>query len=440
MKIKNIGLPLALLSGCSFAACGAVALPFNSDGLLEDSKLDIRLKNVWMLNGTDGLSQIGMGDQAAWAQAVLVDYDSGWWRDTLGFGVSWYDVEKLYANNSFAPRDLVRDNNGHAEGFNKFGQFYAKARWGNKQRYAHVNLGWKQLYKFGILNVTRSRAAPSSWEGVSLVSGWDQFVFRAAVVNRFSERDEPEMRHFYTLSSHKKIPYIATSDISWRPSKGNSLTYVVGESKDYIMRHGVEAEGRLAVSTDSDLLFRGVYYYNKGLGEWEGTRGFSHSAQHIYGLVGYRYKNVESGLGWSKTKADLDDGLGRFYWHLGRNTRGAFNSKADGPGNDYINNGEQMLYLYSQYAFSEEFSVGTYGYYGWDVKYHGVSLKEWEYGGYFRWTPKQIKGFSFAAAFGPAYSWKLDKGNPWLTGDKNGYHRSQGIGGGVTVEYRFGIL
>lgn len=148
---------------------------------------------------------------------------------------------------------------------------------------------------------------------------------------------------------------------------------------------------------------RGVWYYNRGLNNWEDVRGFSHSAQHLFTLVGYQYHNIESGIGWSKTKAPLNNGLGSFYWHTGKNTRGAFNSPADGEGNDYVNDGEQMIYLYGKYILSPELTVGLYGNYGYNITYQNTALSEWEYGGYFAWTPSRVEGFTLFAGVGPSY-------------------------------------
>ena len=410
-------------------------------GLFSDSHLDLTLKNVWMLNTTDAMADQGIGDQNAWAQALHLDWQSGWLWDHVGVDASWYGVAKLYANDAFYGRDLLRDNNGKAEGFNKLGQLYAKARWGDSQRHLSVWAGWRQLYKFAALNVTRSRAAPSTWEGVSSELVWDEFGAKAAVVNRFSERDEPEKRRFRTLKTNKQIDYIATGELSWMPAKGSKVSYIAAESESYLMRHGIEANAVVPMTEAFNLLARSTYYYARGLSEWEGARGFSRSAQHLFALVGYQYGRSESGVGWSHTRARLDNGLGHFYWHFGKNTRGAFNSKADGEGNDYINDGEQMLYLYSQYQILPELLIGMYGNYGFGMEYKGVDLNEWEYGGYFLWSSPQLKGLNVFAGFGPSYSWKLTSAKmPSLSENNHSFRRAKGLGGTVRVEYRFNLF
>ncbi|WP_034943733.1 OprD family outer membrane porin [Erwinia oleae] len=427
---KICSLPLLFIAGTAGAS--------EINAFFTDSEYDITLRNVWMLNTSDSLSEHDVGTQNAWAQGLHLNYRSGWLADTLGVDASWYNVTKLYANRSFAGRDLVRDNNGHAEGLSKVGQLYGKARWGDNDRYARLYAGWKQLSKVGMINITRGRAIPDTWEGISAETGWDTFALNGAWVTRFSERDEPEKKRFFTLQSNKPIDYIATGDVSWNPSTGNYIRYAFGQSQNYLRRQGIEAAARLPLNADSHLILRGAGYLNQGLDNWEGTRGFTDTARHLFLLTGYQHKNVESGVGWSTTKAPLKNGLGHFYWHLGKNTRGFINSAADGEGNDYVNDGEQMVYAWAQHQLTPAFKYGIFGNYGWDAKYQGVALKEWEFGGFFSWSPEAIDNLNLFAGFGPSYSWKMLNGKPWLTEDKRTFHRAKGVGGTVAIEYRFG--
>ncbi|WLI77760.1 OprD family outer membrane porin [Kosakonia sp. H02] len=439
MSAIKFTLPLVFISGLSGTTAFANNELPNTQGFIENSQFDITLKNVWMLNTSNQHADAGIGEQRAWAQGALLDYQSGWYRDVIGVDASWYSVVKLYANDDFAGRDLLRDHNGHAEGFNKIGQLYGKLKWEDEHAYARLYAGWKQLYKFGAISVTRSRAAPSSWQGVSLESGWEDFSARAAWVTRFSERDEPEKRRFYTLKSNKPIDHIVTGDVSWIPAKNTRVTWLIGESDNYLLRQGLETQFSLPLAENENILLRGAWYYNRGLAEWEGARGFTNTAQHIFAMVSYQSQDIESGIAWSKTKAHLDNGLGHFYWHMGKNTRGAFNSPADGEGNDYVNDNEQMLYWYGKYALSPELTAGIFANHGFGAKYQGVALTQWEYGGFVAWAPAAISGLSISAGFGPSYSWKLVHGKPSLTEDKRAFHRSKGVGGGVTMEYKFGL-
>lgn len=439
MKNYAFLITLLFLSG-HYSLCAFATETEKGARFFKNSEVDLVLKNVWMLNTTNQLSEQGVGSQNAWAQAAHLNFRSGWYNDIIGFDASWYGVAKLYANDAFYGRDLLRDNNGHAEGFNKLGQLYTKVRFGDEARYLRLYAGWRQLYKFGMLNITRSRAVPSSYEGISAETLWNDIGIRAAVVQRFSERDEPEKRHFETLKSKKRIHYITTGDISWRKNKNSRISYLIGESENYILRQGIEVDWIRPLNRDWDFITRGAYYYNRGLSDWEGARGFTHSAQHYYGLVGYRYKNTEAGIAWSKTHAKLDKGLGHFYWHFGKNSRGAFNSPADGEANDYINDGEQMISLYGQYKMTENLVVGIYGNYGFGMHYQGVVLTEWESGAYFSWDPMAIPGLNIFAGVGPGYTWKLKQNNPWLTENHHGYHHAVGIGSAVRVEYKLGLF
>ncbi|MFH8133345.1 OprD family outer membrane porin [Pantoea osteomyelitidis] len=424
------GAFLLSISGCAVAS-----------NVVTDSHLDLTLKNVGLINTTDSLSAAGVNDQIAWAQALHLDWQSGWYQDVVGLNASWYGVTKLYASDDFMGRDVLRDNHGHAEGFNKLGMLYLKARWEEGQQKLQVNAGWQPLAKFGVLNITRSRGAPDSWEGISADGTTGSLRARGALVTRFSERDSPDKSRFYTLRGNKRIGYIATGDLTWSPGQTTSIRLVAGGSENYLLRQGIEISQRWPVSEGITLLSRGVFYHNRGLSEWEGARGFTHSAQHFYGQFGMQYGDAETGVGWSKTRAKLDGGLGHFYWHFGKNSRGFINSAADGEGNDYINDGEQMIYLYSQYRLTPRLLTGVYGNYGYNIRYQGVGLHEWEYGAFAAWEPESIKNLRLFLGLGPSYSWKLNHhGQPWLSADGKNFHRAKGVGGLLSIEYQLGLF
>ncbi len=402
---------------------------------LGSGHLDITLKNVWMLNATNAMADDGIGPQNAWAQGVHLDYRSDWYNDWLAGDISWYGVTKLYANRSFAGRNLLRNNRGHAEGFNKVGQLYAKTRWGNETQSLAVKAGWHQLYKFGFLNVTRSRAAPSSWQGISAEARYQHLTARGALVNRFSERDTPDKRRFTSLSGNKRINYLISGDLRWQPEKGRAVTLLAGESQHYLRRLGLEVDWTLPLTDEQRLLMRGVLYQNQGLAAWEGKVGFTQRAWHLYAQMALATDNHETGAGWSVTRAPVKNNHGRFYWHFGKNTRAAFNSKAD-ANNDYVNDGEQMLHLYSHYQFSPQWLAGIYAYYGFRNRYNNVPLHQSEYGGMVTWKPASVSGLKVIAGLGPSFSWKLSQGKPALTASGSDFRRSRGVGGGLTVDYQ----
>ncbi|AUP76464.1 hypothetical protein CWS02_09070 [Enterobacter sp. EA-1] len=127
-------------------------------------------------------------------------------------------MAKLYANDDFAGRDL-RDKNGHAEGFTKIGQLYGKLKWEEDTPAAlPVGNSWRAQ--------RHAVAQPPVPAGHSRETGNG----RLAAVTRFSERDEPEKRGFYTLKSNKPIDYIVTGEMSWSPTKYARMTRVAGET------------------------------------------------------------------------------------------------------------------------------------------------------------------------------------------------------------------
>lgn len=411
----------------------------NVSSLISDSHLKLTLKNVWMY--LDSERDDNIGTQSAWAQGLHLDYASGYYHDALGFDASWYGVMKLYANKYFYGRNMLRDNNGQAEGFNKLGQYYAKARWENNRGYLHLYGGWKQLYKFGVISVTRSRAAPSSWQGVSAEAGLDSWRVRGALVNRFSDRNGPDLLRPTTLVRHQGIPYIITGDLRWQTAKGKALRYAVGESKDYLLRQTLDGNWQWSLSGQQQASLQAGAYHNRGLKRWEGVRYFTREAFHYYALLGYQLGQAGVGIGWSSTRASLEHGLGQFYWHMGSHTRGFVTSPVDGVAQKYNHDGEKMWYAYADYRFTPSLKAGLYGNYGSHTRYRSVALNEYEFGAYTSWKSEQIRGLSVFLGAGPSFTWKQDRAKkPKLTADGKNFYRANGFGSALRFEYQIPLF
>lgn len=94
-----------------------------NEPLIKDSKLELFLRNrLKYLNENEvGPTYI----HTAWAQTIGLNYESGLWKETLGFDISYTTVTKLGASDYFASRDLLWNDgpgfkSSNAKGFTKF--------------------------------------------------------------------------------------------------------------------------------------------------------------------------------------------------------------------------------------------------------------------------------------------------------------------------------
>ncbi|MGR5285500.1 OprD family outer membrane porin [Vibrio maritimus] len=432
MKKLDYAINAIFLSGL------AVSSASYAEGLLEDSKVTLSTRNIAMYLDTDTNDDI---EQFAWAQGVAIDYTSGYLSNFIGIDATYSGAIKLGANEYFAGRNLLRNNNGEAEGFNKISQVYGKLKLEGDDSYARGYYGWKSLHKFGAITVSKSRAVVSSYKGASGEIGYKGLELRGAFVDTFSDRDTPLQEDFETLSG-EKINHIITGDLTYRWGKKNSILLFSGQSQDYLRRSGLEAKWQHRLPNYNALAFSGYLYHNQGLDDWEGIP-FESEATHYNINLDYLFSGWKIGGSYAYTDAKSDHGLGIFYWDLGKNTDGNFNSVADGPGIDFNKDGEHMVAFQTMYDMSHSgipgLKFGGRLTYGFGIEYQGQKLHEGSLDLLAMYSFQEIKGLSMMLGIGPGYSFATDSSrNPVI--ENGSWKRAPTIGGMFKMDYKFNIL
>jgi len=411
-----------------------------TSGLFEDSKMTLSTRNIAMYLDVDTNDD---KDQFAWAQGVAIDYQSGYLADLIGFDATYEGAIKLDANDHFQGRNLLRDNNGDAEGFNKMSQMYLKAKLGDDEAYARVYLGWKQLHKLGAITISRSRAVTSSYQSISGEAGYQGLRLRGAYTDRFSDRDTPLKERFATLGG-EKIDDIITGDVTYQWGKKNSVLVFSGQSRDYLRRSGLEFKWNTAVNENEKIKLSGYYYLNQGLDKWEGIP-FDDSASHYNLNLDYLFGGWTLGGSYAYTDAKRSNGLGIFYWDLGKNTDGNFNSRADGTGIDFNKDGEQMVAFQAMYNMGKSgvpgLMIGARATYGFGMQYQGLDLDEASLDmlAMYRFQAPALKGLSMMLGVGPGYSYAMDGGmNPVI--ENGDWKKAPTIGATFMLDYKFNLL
>jgi outer membrane porin, OprD family len=411
-----------------------------ASGLFENNELTLSTRNIAMYLDEDTSNS---EDQFAWAQGIAIDYKSGYLADIIGFDATYSGAIKLGANDNFQGRDLLRDNNGKAESFNKISQIYAKVKLGNDDLYANVYGGWKELYKTGSLTVSHGRAVVASYQGISGEVGYKGLRLRGVYTDRFSDRDSPTKVRFKTLSG-QQIDNIITGDLSYSWGKKNVVNLFSGESKDYLRRSGLEFKWQTPVSETSKMGLSGYFYQNDALDNWEGM-AFDDKANHYNLNLDYMVGSWALTGSYAYTEAELENGLGMFFWDMGKNTDGNFNSKADGTGTDFNKDGETMVAFQGMYNMANAgvpgLMVGLRATYGFGMEFQGADIDEAELNllMMYKFQDKALKGLSMMAGVGPGYSYVADSArNPVV---ENGDWEKRTILGAVfVVDYKFDLL
>lgn len=411
-----------------------------ASGLFENNELTLSTRNIAMYLDQDTSDD---EDQFAWAQGIAIDYKSGYLADIIGFDATYSGAIKLDANDNFQGRDLLRDNNGKAEGFNKISQIYAKAKLGDDDLYANVYGGWKELYKTGSLTVSHGRAVVASYQGISGEVGYKGLRLRGVYTDRFSDRDSPTKVRFKTLSG-KQIDNIITGDLSYRWGKKNVVNLFSGESKDYLRRSGLEFKWLTPFSETSKVGLSGYFYQNDGLDNWEGM-AFDDKANHYNLNLDYMVGSWALTGSYAYTEAELENGLGMFFWDMGKNTDGNFNSKADGVGTDFNKDGETMVSVKAMYNMANAgvpgMMIGASATYGFGMEFQGADIDEAELNllVMYQFQDKALKGLSMMAGVGPGYSYVTDRArNPVV--ENGDWEKRSILGATFVIDYKFNLL
>ncbi|MDD9341660.1 MAG: OprD family outer membrane porin [Providencia heimbachae] len=171
MKVKNI--VLLMLSPCYLAVAAATASNWENtikeNSFIADSELELSTRNMWKYLKTE--NRFDKEEQRyrkqvanAWGQNFQADFKSGYFADIIGFDASYYGGIKLGASKDFASRAILWNDDGHAKGYNKIGQRYAKVKFDLDPVLINGKAGWFTLKNTGIFSNSQ-RLSLNSYSG-----------------------------------------------------------------------------------------------------------------------------------------------------------------------------------------------------------------------------------------------------------------------------------
>lgn len=160
---------LSLIAFSLFAAIPAVASQqADSKGLVEDSHLDLLLRNAYISRDYHN----GMQDKAEWGQGIITTFESGYTQGPIGFGV---DGIAQYAVRLDGGRgrsgaggiDFFKQGNNGGRAKSDLAKFGATA----KMRFSNTVLSYgNQRPALPIVNIDNSRLLLESYTGTMLTS------------------------------------------------------------------------------------------------------------------------------------------------------------------------------------------------------------------------------------------------------------------------------
>ena len=180
---------LSALGAAVIAATAATAAQASFDQFIDDSTLDIKLRNAYFDENNTARNNGEGTDWHDWAQGVEVNYTSGYAFGMIGFDASLYGSMKLDSSNEQtgiqggSDQLLRRGSNGDSNGFGKLGQAYLKAKFGDDDLNVEAKAGYMK-HDTILVASSGSRLVPSSFRGY----GFDSNIYGLGLYGAYADQ------------------------------------------------------------------------------------------------------------------------------------------------------------------------------------------------------------------------------------------------------------
>ena len=257
------------------------------------TKADLELKNFY-INKSHRTTQFvdpanpALGKnpktQEAWTQGAMLNVESGYFADVIGFDLSLFGALKLVGDAEKFGSDALRDRTPHLKGdqfvadqvsYSKIGQALLKAKLGNEAVNSNIRAG-AMMFNTPFLNESTTRTTPSSHAGVYGDINWHE---KCKLYGIYSNRTSPKTDNKYRKLSNSAGETWSVGILggTYTGNNGLGINLAVGRAPSYMTQYYANASYTLPLQNNSSILLDG--YYLQG-----------HEDGHKYGDSSYKSK------------------------------------------------------------------------------------------------------------------------------------------------------
>lgn len=415
----------------------------SNEPLIKDSKMDLFLRNrLKYLNENEvGPTYI----HTAWAQTIGLNYQSGLWKETLGFDVSYTSVTKLGASDYFASRDLLWNDgpgfkSSNAKGFTKFNNRYIKLHLGDEQGLQYnAKYGWQAAHMYTVLK-SPYESSQNSYLGYTGTLKYQNFSIDTLYVDSVMERFTPNKEKFRSANK-TPVEYIAAGGINYK-TKELTASYNYGYAKDFIDRHVIE----LSYMPYSNITLGFQAFGNVPLELYKdmpSAQQAANGSSWVYeGTVRWQHDALGMKLGVGYTDASKNDGsLGYFDRHPLRNARWRIEPMSSAAYH-YQRDGELALTGLIDYKYAEDFYSAVQLNYGqFDFKNNKIKTGEVNFINAWQPSDPRLKNFTVFTKLTKAWLYQTQGNRVQPVFDDNGHYiRRNSIAADIIFDYKFNIF
>ncbi|TVO66822.1 OprD family outer membrane porin [Denitromonas ohlonensis] len=310
MKQQRIPLLIQILVG-SLALAGTA-----SAADTKGHSLELKARGIYF----DRDYENDANDRSQSALGLQLNYESPYYWDFVGIGLSGYSVTELGASGRLTSDILSVDKDGDVhDSFGKLGQAFIKLKY---QDVVNAKLG-RQVHKSMLLSSSGSRAIPNSFSGGTVnVTPMKGLKFYGAMYNEWSPRSDAHFYEFKTdRSAEGDIDYIGLVGVSY-DSGPFSIDFEYLKADNFLSKTGLVASYTFALANKSKLKVTGGVHASRDDGDLfvTGSESSELDDEDVAGSV-------------AGTTASDNDGLGVYVaadWTFGNVLLGGALSKFDG--------------------------------------------------------------------------------------------------------------
>lgn len=284
-----------------------------ADGFLADSQTQLEYRQYYFNGDPDS----GTGPtRNEWVQGVLIDYQSGFYRNTLGFDLGYGAADALRvgddANNitNLSADDDIQDPAPIA----KPTTAYLKLRFGDEDNRLH--LGWgKKSRNYHLYADNTTRILPASSIGYDIAYDYHDLELYAARIERFSPRDESGWGDDLQTFDGQSISSVDLAGLSYVLPGDVMFETEYLTARDYLDESFFKLSRDFTLSPDSTLaisLSHGTQRDGGNLFETQGVPRLyqaddSHDSRYEEATATWRHQGKYLGLAYTQVRGDNYD-------------------------------------------------------------------------------------------------------------------------------------
>lgn len=255
--MKTTAMPKTLTVLAASLLLPAFAHAAEDDG----HKLELKMRAIHF----DREFETATNDRTQTALGLQLNYESPYFADLIGFGVSGYSVTRLDSSGRVVSDVLKADNSGDFhDSFGKIAEAFVKLK---HRDLLQLKLG-RQLHKSLLLSSSSSRAVPNTYSGGSgVVTPMKGLTIYAAVYDEWSRRADSSFEGFATdRSGEGDIDYIGLVGAEYKSGPvALNLEYL--DSRDYLTKVGLVGSYTFTLADKNKLKLSGGIHTSRDAGK-----------------------------------------------------------------------------------------------------------------------------------------------------------------------------